>query len=238
MPHSTMTKMLPGLDIGDTVENVIPMYVREAEEVDSAVVITLAEKTRMVVLEVGERPTRVMISAGDITGWITTATDLDQPLTVKISSTPEQLCEAVVKMYVRAEEDYRSEVLATMDIGDQFELIESGIDKNRCKILFEGTIGWIYTKTDQDQMLIKHLNTNASAKGVKALDTQILKAATTLTKGLSMAFSTRPEVRGMTSTRSNRSKRNQVMDPVVSKYTSEPQEGTSCCTRLCGSRGI
>lgn len=250
LPRSSMTRLLPDLVVGEIAENVVSMYVHELEDNDSEIVTTMVEKTRFTVLDVGDRPTRIMISAGEITGWISTKTDQDQPLTVKIKDAPRAvLGETVTKLQVRVEEDPKSEILVTIDIGTRFEVIEEG-DQHRCKILVEGVVGWIPSKTDLDQPLIRYLSTEPGGKANKAVDTVLIRVASTVGAKMSKLLSSKSgagggQSRGMASQRSERgrvgvvgSQRQAEAGTAATKYNSMPQEGESCCTRLWGSRGL
>lgn len=172
-----MTETVADLQVGDMGETVVAMNVRSEVDYRSEIVGSMQEGTKFVVVETGETH-RALISAGNTTGWISTKTDLDQPLTirVKVGLGELEVHENLVQMTVREAMEFQSATVLTMPEGTQFELIEMGT-QNRCKILIDDMIGWITAKTDLDQPLIKKLNTGGPTKLSKNLDTYVVRAA-------------------------------------------------------------
>jgi len=233
---ANVTKMMADLAEGDVAETVVPIYVRETEELTSEITATLPEKSKITVLEVGDTNNRAMVSCGDVTGWITTKTELDQVLFRKLIANPDViLCQAVMKMQVREAQDMKSEVLATMDAGSEFELIERG-DMNRAKILFEGTVGWITEKTDLDQPLFRIIPTAPKTKiAHKGVDAQMMRMVSNAGQSVTALFSTK---QGQTAggMKSLRSQRGAAAGAAKSQKERPPpvDEQPSFCSKICG----
>jgi len=204
MRGNAMTETVVALQIGDAGETVVAMNVRAEVDYKSEIVGSLQEGTRFVVVETGEG-NRALVSAGNTTGWISTKTDLDQPLTVRTKAGEGylDLYENLVQVTMREDMEFKSPTVLTLTEGQQFELIEEG-SQNRCKIVIDGMIGWITAKTDLDQPLIKKINLGGPPKMAKKLDTYVVKMASQaqVTKVLSSKSLGRGTERKMSNLRS------------------------------------
>lgn len=172
-----MTETVADMMTGDKGETIMAMNVRAEIDFRSEIVGSLQEGTSFTIVETGDSH-RALISAGNTTGWISTKTDLDQPLTKKIQS--GQGClpiyENMVPLSVREDSDFKSSVVESLPEGSQFELIEEGT-QHRVKILFDGVIGWITAKTNLDQPLISQVNAERVTKMSKNLDSYVVRVA-------------------------------------------------------------
>lgn len=177
MRGNQMTETVSDLGVGDQGETLVAMNLRSEVELKSEVVGSLAEAVFFTVVETGA-PHRALISCGNASGWISTKTDLDQPLVKRTKEGRGVLpvYEAVVLQVMREEMDFKSEEMATLPAGTPFDLIEEG-PTHRVKILCDGMIGWVTARTDLDQPLIKSLQGgDGPAKMTKNLDTLIIKS--------------------------------------------------------------
>jgi len=158
MRGTAITETLADMDVGDHGELLVQMNVRSEIELKSEVIGSLPECCHFTVVERGTTH-RALVSSGDVTGWISTKTDLDQPLTKKVKSGTGSLpvYEAVVQLNLRECMDFKSPVLMSIPGGTQFDLIEEA-EQNRVKVFVDGMIGWVTAKTDLDQPLIKELS--------------------------------------------------------------------------------
>jgi SH3-like domain-containing protein len=204
MRGTKLTETMAEFEIGDIGETIVPMNVRAEMDFKSEVVGSMQGGVKFTVVVTGQS-NRVLISSGDTTGWISSKTDLDQPLTHKVKSGTGALpwCETIVAVSMRDNSDLKSAVTHNLPAGSQFELIEEG-DEHRIKILIDDMIGWITSQTNLDQPLIKHLQV-AGVKMPKNLDNYIARVASqaNVTKVLSSkSLGTRAERGGVTKTRS------------------------------------
>jgi len=169
------TESVPDMGVGDQGETLVAMNVRSEAEYKSDIVGSMPEGCSFIVIETADN-NRVLVSSGNVTGWISTKTNLDQPLTKKMASgTGElRLFEAKVQLQVKEDQEFKSTVVATIDEGVQFEMIEEGA-QNRVKIFCEGTIGWITSKTDLGQNLIVEVGAEGAQRMSKNLDTYVAR---------------------------------------------------------------
>lgn len=199
-----MTETVAAMQVGDEGETVVAMNVRSEVDYKSEIVGSLQEGTKFVVVETAEA-NRALISAGNTTGWISTKTDLDQPLTVRVKAGEGylDLYENLVQVTMREDMEFKSPTVLTLTEGQQFEMIE-GASQNRCKIVIDGLIGWITAKTDLDQPLIKKINLGGPPKMAKKLDTYVVRMASQaqVTKVLSSKSLGRGVERKMSNVRS------------------------------------
>jgi len=171
---SNFTETLPEFEAGEEGETLVTMNLREEEDIRSAVLHTIGEGTHFTVVEAGANH-RALISAGNLTGWISTKTDLDQPLTKKsgmkrkMSST---IYEIVTPLNLREEEDFKSAVMGHLPAGTQFTIIEGCA--SRAKISVDGMIGWITAKTEIGQPMIKKLGAS-EMKLTNPVDNYVMK---------------------------------------------------------------
>jgi len=170
-----LTEGVPELNVSDQGETLVAMNVRSEVEYKSDIVGSMPECCPFKVIETADN-NRVLVSSGNVTGWISTKTTLDQPLTRKLSSGSGELplYEAKVQLQVKEDQEFKSAVLATIDEGVQFELIEEGA-QNRVKIFCDGTIGWITSKTDLGQNLIAEVGGVETKKLQKNLDSYVAR---------------------------------------------------------------
>lgn len=199
-----MTETVAAMQIGDVGETVVAMNVRSEVDYKSEIVGSMQEGTKFVVVETADA-NRALISAGNTTGWISTKTERDQPLTVRLKAGEGylDLYENLVQVTVREDMEFKSPTVLTLSEGQQFELIEEG-SQNRCKIVVDGLIGWITGKSDLDHPLIKKINTGEPPKMTKKLDTYVVRMASQaqVTKVLSSKSLGRGIERKMSNTRS------------------------------------
>lgn len=174
MRKNTLTETVANMEVGDQGITLVGMNLRAEIDFKSKVVASLKESTPFTIIETGESH-RALISVGNATGWISTKTDLDQPLAKKVQSGGGFLpvYENAVALTLREKMDFKSDILYTLPEGSQFELIEEG-PQHRVKILFDGLIGWITAKTDLDQPLIQSLSMHPSTRLAKNLDTYVV----------------------------------------------------------------
>jgi len=178
MRKNSMTDAGVEFGQGDVAENVCALHVRHDEDLNSEIVGTLPEKESFTIIEVGAC-NRVLISVGTITGWITTRTDLGQPLITKVregNGLVLEQGEAVTDITVRAEAELKSEKVGVLPKGSVFGIIEE-CPGNLVKILVDDQVGWINSKTDLGQGLIVMLGRRAPAKFTKTLDTFVIRTA-------------------------------------------------------------
>merc|ERR1740139_868093 len=149
------------MDAGDEGTVLVELNVREEEETHSAVVAQVGPGTPFTVIEAAGAH-RCLISVGDLTGWISTKTDLDQPLVKKDASKGVQLYENLVPLNLREGEDFKSGVIASLP--------------RAAKIQVDGTIGWVTSKTDLNQILIKKVGEASSFKPYNLVDHYVLKS--------------------------------------------------------------
>jgi len=175
-----MTETLADLEVGDSGETLVAMNVRAEIEYKSDIIGTMPECCQFVVIETGANH-RALVSSGNVTGWISTQTDRSQALTKKLKSGTGELPVYVtnVQLSMRQDMEFKSTVVMTLPEGSQFKLIEHG-PQNRVKIFVvdeddEASIGWITSKTELDQPLIKSLDAPDTTKRMKNLDTYVAK---------------------------------------------------------------
>merc|ERR1740122_567307 len=70
--------------------------------------------------------------------------------------------------------NFKGDVETMVPKNEQFDVIEAG-PQNRVKILYDGTIGWVTARTDQDQLLIRELTAEKVTKMTKNLDSFLVK---------------------------------------------------------------
>lgn len=169
-----LTETVQDMEAGDEGHVIVAMNLREEEETHSEVIATIEVGTKFTVVEAAGNH-RCLISVGNATGWISTKTDLDQPLVVLDESKGVKLYENLVPLNLREEEDFKSTVIASLPRATQFQLIEEGT-YNRAKIQVDGTIGWITSKTDLNQNLIKQVGAATSFKPGNLVDNYVLKS--------------------------------------------------------------
>lgn len=78
------------IGIGDHVEPLVVMNVREAEAFESQPVGQIAVGTDCEVIDIGSSNRINVTTAGGVSGWISSKTDLDQPLVKKVSGPPKK----------------------------------------------------------------------------------------------------------------------------------------------------
>lgn len=175
---SKLTETGLHFEAGDEGETLVAMNLRGEEDVSSQVVGSLGERSRFTVIDVGANH-RALISSADLTGWISTQTDLDQPLCGKLAHRQRHnelgVYEAKVSLNVRALEDFKSEVIGTIPGGVSFQLVDEGA-YNRCKVLADGLVGWITTQTEVGQPLISRLDKPTEVKLTSPLDNAVANA--------------------------------------------------------------
>jgi len=175
MRGTALTETVPDMQVGDEGETLVAMNVRTEIDYKSEVVGLMPESCHFTVVETGANH-RALVSSGNMTGWISTKTDLDQPLTKKVKEGTGALpvWEAAVQLSMRQYMDFKSEVLMSLPEGTQFELIEHG-PQNRVKVFCDGVIGWITAQSDRDHPLIKELSPDVSARLAKNLDSYVAR---------------------------------------------------------------
>jgi len=207
MRGNHVTDTVADMQIGDVGEAVIAMNVRSEVDYKSEIVGSLREGTKFVVVETAESH-RALISVGNTTGWISTKTDLDQPLTLRleVGNGYLDIYDNLVGMTMREDMDFKSPEVLHLPEGTEFEMIEEG-PQHRCKILVDGLMGWITAKTDLDQPLIRKKHDLGQTKLTKNLDTYVVRVASQsqVTKVLSSKSMGRGVERSMSNVRSNTS---------------------------------
>jgi len=207
MRGSLVTETVADMQVGDMGETIIAMNVRSEVDYKSEIVGSLHDGTKFVVVETAESH-RALISAGNITGWISTKTDLDQPLTrrLQVGNGYLDIYDNLVGVTVRQDMEFKSPEVLHLIEGTEFEMIEEG-SQHRCKILVDGLIGWITAKTDLDQPLIRKKHDVVPTKLSKNLDTYVVRVASQaqVTKVLSSKSMGRGVERSMSNMRSNAS---------------------------------
>jgi len=178
-----MTETIADLEVGDFGETLVAMNVRAEIEYKSDVIGTMPGTCRFVVIETGANH-RALISCGNVTGWISTQTDQSQPLTRKRKSGTGELPVYVTTVQLTMKEDmeFQSTEVMTLPAGSQFKLIEEGA-QNRFKIFVvdeddEASIGWVTSKTDLGQHMVKPLDAPETRKRMKNLDNYVAKQLT------------------------------------------------------------
>jgi len=168
------------MQVGDLGETLVAMNVRAEIEHKSDIIGSMPEGCQFTVFETGQHH-RILVSSGNVTGWISSSTELGQPLTKKVKAGTGVLAayECEVQLQMREDMEFTSNVLMTLPPGTQFELIEEG-PQNRVKVFVhdedgEANIGWITAKTELDRPLIKALNAEENRRLGKNLDTYIAK---------------------------------------------------------------
>jgi len=168
------------MQVGDLGETLVAMNVRAEIEHKSDIIGSMPEGCQFTVFETGEHH-RILISSGNVTGWISSSTELGQPLTKKVKAGTGALAayECEVQLHMKENMEFTSKVLMSLPPGTQFEVIEEG-PQNRVKVFVhdedgEANIGWITAKTELDQPLIKALNAQENRRLGKNLDTYIAK---------------------------------------------------------------
>merc|ERR1712129_527846 len=166
-----------------------------------------------------------------------------QALTKKLKSGTGELPIYVSNVQLSMCEDmeFRSAVVMTLPEGSQFKLIEHG-PQNRAKIFVvdeddEASIGWITSKTELDQPLIKALDDAGSMKRMKNLDTYVAKQLTKSEVQRVMSYGAAPVVERpmgkVKSTASNAGGGSQPKD--AEKKEKAPPPKLSKCAWCCGS---
>jgi len=170
-------------EVGDTGETLVAMNVRAEIEYKSDIIGTMPETCVFTVIETGAN-NRALVSSGNVTGWISAQTDRGQPLTKKLTSGTGELPVYTnnVELSMKEDQEFKSTILMNLPVGSQFKLIEHG-PLNRAKIFVvdeddEASIGWITSKTDLDQALIKASDGDGTTKRMKNLDTYVAKQLT------------------------------------------------------------
>lgn len=178
-----MMETTADMEVGDSGETLVAMNVRAEIEYKSDIIGTMPEGCQFIVIETGANH-RALVSSGNVTGWISTQTDLQQALTRKLKFGIGELPVYVsnIQLSMREDMEFKSAVLMTLPEGSQFKLIEEG-PQNRVKIFVvdeddEASIGWITAKTELDQPLIKALDAPDTMKRMKNLDTYVAKQLT------------------------------------------------------------
>jgi len=178
-----MTEIIQDFEVGDFGETLVAMNVRAETEYKSDVIGTMPEICKFTVIETGANH-RALVSSGNVTGWISTQTDRSQPLAKKVKSGTGELPVYVTNMQLSMKEDmeFKSTEVMSLPAGSQFKLIEEA-PQNRVKIFVvdeddEASIGWITSKTDLGQHLIKALDAPETMKRMKNLDTYVAKQLT------------------------------------------------------------
>lgn len=178
MRKSSMTETGIEFRQGDVAENICAMHVRLDEDLNSDVVGTLPEKTSFTIIEVGAC-NRVLISVGTTTGWVSTRTDLNQTLVMKVKEGNGLVLEqgeAMTDITIRARAELGSGKVAVLPKGTVFGIVEE-CPGNLLKILVDNQVGWINSKTDLGQGLIVKLGHKAPTRLTKTLDTFVVRTA-------------------------------------------------------------
>jgi len=175
-----MTESLAQFGVGDSGETLVAMNVRSEIEYKSDVIGTMPEECEFIVIETGAN-NRILVSSGNVTGWVSSQTDLGQPLTKKTKDGTGDLPIYVssVQLSMREDMEFKSAVLMILPEGSEFKVIEEG-PQNRVKIFVvdedeEASIGWVTWKTELDQHLIKPIDGPDVTKRMKNLDTYVAK---------------------------------------------------------------
>lgn len=141
------------LAVGDWCETIVPLSIREKEDYRSPPILKMEANATFTILGVGANH-RVKVSNGTVTGWISSKTDLDQPLIVKVrSSAAGDNVVTLVPVKVRKDEHYISPVVAEVPEGTQFQIVQVGAN-NRIKVSSSEVTGWINSKTDLNHPVI------------------------------------------------------------------------------------
>jgi len=176
MRGNQMTETVSDMKIGDQGETLVPMNLRAEIDFRSEIIGSLPEQVLFTVVETGANH-RALISSGNATGWISTKTDLDQPLCRRVQEGSGALpvFQALVQLNMRRDMEFKSDVETVVPIREEFDLIEAG-PQNRVKILYDGVIGWVSAKTDLGQPLISELTAEKVTKMTKNLDSFLVRA--------------------------------------------------------------
>mmetsp|Transcript_91797 Transcript_91797/g.259194 ORF Transcript_91797/g.259194 Transcript_91797/m.259194 type:complete len:1206 (+) Transcript_91797:117-3734(+) len=148
---------------GDQCETVSLVTVRREEALESECLTELPIGTTCEVLQVGEGR-RVKVQAGDVSGWISSRTKMNEALIVKRKLDVQFAIEdfevggqhEVKSMVtVRVAEALDSEVKTELRPGAIVKIIELGVsNKRRAKISTDDMEGWISMATKQGELLI------------------------------------------------------------------------------------
>merc|ERR1719277_2149140 len=177
MRGNQMTETFADLQIGDQGETLVPLNLRSEIDFKSEIIGSVQDQVLFTVVESGANH-RALISSGNSTGWISTKTDLDQPLCKALAKGTGELpaYESLVQLNVHEDMEFKGSVVAVMEPRTLFYVIEQG-SQNRYKILVDGEIGWLTGKTNLDQPLVKELGGGDAPKMTKKLDTYVVKMA-------------------------------------------------------------
>jgi len=231
-----LTETVADMCVSDVGETMVAMNVRGEINYKSEIVGSLMEGSKFTVVEVGESH-RALVSSGNTTGWISTQTDLDQPLTRKVHSGAGALteCELLIALNLHQDQEFTSEVLEKLDAGTMCELIEEA-PQNRFKIMVDGEIGWVTGKTDLDQPLVKKLpNSGDAPKMVKRLDTYVARVASRsqVTKVMSSkSLGSKSERVGQTRSTDNSESKQPTSDTATTRKRDPPKSAKLAC--CCG----
>eukprot|EP00927_Polykrikos_kofoidii_P084751 TRINITY_DN9024_c0_g1_i1.p1 TRINITY_DN9024_c0_g1~~TRINITY_DN9024_c0_g1_i1.p1 ORF type:complete len:1293 (+),score=335.19 TRINITY_DN9024_c0_g1_i1:146-3880(+) len=149
--------------IGDQCETLSLVTMRKEQALESEVLIGLPIGTTCEVKQVGEGR-RIQVKAGDLEGWISSKTKMNEPLVAKCSVASRFAVEDFevggqheVKslVTVRGTEALDSALKTELQPGVLVKILELGkINKRRAKISSDSVEGWISMATKQGELLI------------------------------------------------------------------------------------
>jgi len=236
MRKDRFVEQLEDFQVGDVADTLVAMNVRAEIEYKSDIIGSMPEGCQFIIFETGD-PFRCLISSGNVTGWISSRTNMGQPLIKKVKPgtgvLPVYECE--VQMNLREDMEFKSSVLAVLPAGTQFDLIEEG-PQNRIKIFVhdedgDAHIGWITSKTDLGQPLIKSLSAEESTRMSKNLDTYIAKQLSKAEINRVVSYVGERPVSNVKSTKSNAAEgdHQKAASPASKEKAPPPLSKLACC---------
>lgn len=156
------------ITVGAQCETISPVIVRQHESLESDVITELPIGTCFKIVEQGALPRRSKILAGNVVGWISVKTRLNEPLVIRVepgfTSTVADFevdgqHEVLSTVTLRAGETLDSEVITRLEPGTILKIKELGHNnKRRGKVEAQANSqfveGWISFSTKQGELLI------------------------------------------------------------------------------------